>query len=76
MVRVTFWVQYLFALLMLTQTDAVSDQSSKLKKEMSRLERDVTKITDLKQKNELRACQCHVSGYYIIHVSLLCNCYI
>jgi len=77
MVRVTFWVQYLFALLTLTQTqtDAVSDQSSELEKEMSRLERDVTRITELKQKNELRACQCHVSGYYIIHVSLLCNCY-
>jgi hypothetical protein len=71
MVRDTFWVQYLFALLMLTQTDEVSDQSSELEKEMSRLERDVTRITELKQKNELRACQCYVSGYYIIHMSSL-----
>jgi len=67
MIRVTFWVQFLFVLLILRQTEAVSDQCSELEKEMFRLERDVTRITELKNKNEFRAGQCHVSGYYIVH---------
>ena len=71
MVRVTFWVQYLFALLMLRQTDAVSDLSSELEKEKSRLERDVTRMTELKQNNEIWACHCQVSGYYVFHVPSL-----
>jgi len=64
MVRVIFWVQYLFALLMLRKTDAVSAQCSELEKEMSRLEQDVTRITELKQKNQFWSSQCQVSGYY------------
>ena len=65
MVRITFWVQMLFALLMLRRTDPVSEQSSELEKEMSCLEREVTRITEVKQKNEFWACQCQVSGYYV-----------
>ena len=53
---------------MLKQTDSVTDQSSELEKGTSRLERDVTRITEMKHKNELRAGQCHVSGYYVFHV--------
>jgi len=62
MFRVTFWVQFLFVLLILRQTLPVSDQCSELEKEIFRLERDVTRITEVNHKNELRVRQCHVSG--------------
>lgn len=68
MVRVTFWVQYLFALLMLRQTDALSDHSSELDKVLGK---NVTRIMKLKQKNEVWACQCQVSAYYAFHVPSL-----
>ena len=57
--------------LILRRTDRVQVESSGGEKEISRLERDVTKITDLKPKNEIPASQCHVSGYHTILVSSL-----
>jgi len=69
MLRVTFWVQFLFVLLILRQIHPVSDQCSELEKEMLRLERDVTRLTEVKHKNEFRAGQCHVSCYYIVHAN-------
>ena len=71
MIRVNFWVLLLFVILIQRQTDADSDQFSELEKEMSCLERGVKSITELKHKNELRVGQCHVSGYYVFHVTSL-----
>jgi len=65
MFRVIIWVQVLFLLLILRQTDTVSDQCSELEKEMASLERDVTRITEVNHKDELGGGQCHVSGNYI-----------
>ena len=63
MVRVTFWLQLLLVVLILRQSAAVSDQCSQLEEEISRLERDIVRITELKHKNELRAGNCDVSSY-------------
>jgi Tfp pilus assembly protein PilN len=64
MVRVTFWMSLLLVLLIVRQANTIAEQSSELEKEQSCLERDLMRITELKQKKELRSGHCHVSGYY------------
>jgi len=87
MFRITFWLKFLLLVLILRQSDAVSDQCNNLQNEISRLEGHILKrITELQQKNEILVSQhyvtalqydiviysaCHVSGYYIVHVSSL-----
>jgi hypothetical protein len=63
MVRVTVWLQLLLVVLIVRQSAAVSDQCSELQEEISRLERDIVNITDLKNESELRAGNCDVSSY-------------
>jgi hypothetical protein len=63
MIRVTLWPQLLLVVLILRQSAAVSDHCSQLQEDISRLERDIVSITELKHKNELRAGKCDVSSY-------------
>jgi hypothetical protein len=48
-------MELLFVLLIQGQTDAVSEQSFELQEETTRLEQDITRITELKHKNEFPA---------------------
>jgi len=64
MFAVLIRVQFLFVLLILRLTDGVSDQCRELEKDMTRLERDETRITEVNHKDEFGAGQCHVSGNY------------
>ena len=63
MVCVTVWLQLLLVVLILRQSAAVSDKCSELQEDISRLERDIVNITELKNENELRAGNCDVSSY-------------
>ena len=87
MFRITIWLQLLLLVLILRQSDAVSDQCSELQNEISRLEEHILKrITELEYRNEILVSQnyvtglqydivtcsaCQVSGYYIFHMSSL-----
>ena len=66
-----FLDEVLFVLLIQGQQDAVSEQSCELQEKLTRLERDKTRKTELKRKNEIRAVKCHVSGHRNLHVSSL-----
>jgi len=71
MVRVTFRLQLLLLVLILRQSDAVSDQCRELQEDRARLQQDIKDIRDLNHKKKERAGRCMVSGYYIAHVSSL-----
>jgi hypothetical protein len=64
MVRLTCCLPLLLVIFILTPAYAVSDQYSELQGE-------IAGIRKLKHRNELLLGQCYVSGYYIVHVSLL-----
>jgi hypothetical protein len=68
MVSVILWLQFLLVVLILRQSAAVSDQCTELQEEISRLERDIVRIIELKNESELKAANCHVSNY--------CYCYL
>ena len=61
MVRVTFWLQLLLVVLILRQSAAVSDQSSKQQKQITY--EDILKLRDLKDEIQRLADNCHVSSY-------------
>jgi hypothetical protein len=63
MVLVTLWPQLLLVILILRQSAAVSDQCSQLQERTFRLEQDLLSMTEMKDKNELRADNCDVSSY-------------
>jgi hypothetical protein len=63
MVLVTLWPQLLLVILILRQSAAVSDQCNQLQERTFRLERDLLSMTEMKDKNELRAGNCDVSSY-------------
>jgi Tfp pilus assembly protein PilN len=63
MVRFTVWLQLLLVVLILRQSAAVSDQVIELQEEISRLERDLIKIVELKNEIDLRASNTQVSSY-------------
>jgi hypothetical protein len=63
MVRVTLWPQLLLVVLILRQSAAVSYQCSKLQDGIFRLERDLLSMSEMKDKNKLRADNCQVSSY-------------
>jgi len=62
MVRITVWLKLLLSVLILRQSNAVSDQCSELQNEISRLEGHILKrINDLEYRNEVLVRQ-----YYVI----------
>jgi hypothetical protein len=63
MFRVTLWLQLVLVVLILRQSAAVSDQCIELQEDISRLKRDLVRIIELKNENELRAGNCDVSSY-------------
>jgi len=63
MSRITFWLQLLLLVLILRQSDAVSDQCSDLQNEISRLEGHILKrLTELEYRNKIRVRQHYVTG--------------
>jgi len=60
MIRVSLWTKLLLLLLILRQSDAVSDQSGELEEEISGLEADVTRKTE---QYEQPLGECKVSIY-------------
>jgi hypothetical protein len=81
MVRVTLWPQLLLVILILRQSAAVSDQCSQLQDGIFRLERDLLGMSEMKEKNKLRAGKCEVSNYIKICsfcklIVLLSNTYV
>ena len=64
-------MQLLLLVLVLKQSEAVSDQCKKLQEEIDQLEQDIAYTSQLKHNNEEEAGRCEVSGYYIFQVSLL-----
>ena len=63
MFRITIWLQLLLLVLILRQSDAVSDQCSELQNEISRLEGHIlNRITELEHMNEILVSQNYVTG--------------
>jgi len=63
MFRITFWLQFLLLVLILRQSDVVSDQCSDLQNEISRLEGHILKrLTELEYRNKIRVRQYYVTG--------------
>jgi hypothetical protein len=63
MVRVQFWLQLLLMVLIVKQSEAVSEQCSELEEERDLLDHDLTNTLELKHKKEEQAGRCEVSGY-------------
>ena len=54
MVRITFWLKMTLLVLILSESDTVSDQCSELQNEIARLEGHILKtITELEHRNEI-----------------------
>jgi hypothetical protein len=74
MVCVTFFLELLLLVLILKQSDAVTDQCSELKEKICQLEKDIGITTELKHNNEVLAGRCEVSGDYIVHYdTVICS---
>ena len=73
MVRVHLWTQLLLLVLIVRQSDAVSDHSGKIQEEISRLEADITKKTEQCEQN---IGECKVSIYTYIHIYIYIYIYI
>jgi len=67
MVRVTVCLQFLFLVLILKQSDAVSDNCSELQDDIVHIRKELKGLKYLRQVNEERARQCMVSGYFLVH---------
>ena len=77
MFRITIWLQLLLLVLILRQSDAVSDQCSELQNEISRLEGHIlNRITELEHRNEILVSQNYVTGlqYDIVTCEWLLYC--
>jgi hypothetical protein len=61
--RFKVWLQLLLVVLILRQSASVSDHCSELQEDISRLERDLVRLIELKNENEPRAGNCDVSSY-------------
>jgi hypothetical protein len=69
MVRVTLCLQLLLLVLIPKQSDAASSQCSEL---LGEITSSATVMRELLLKNQKRAGQCLVSGYYVVQLSSLC----
>ena len=63
MVRVTFMLQLLLLVLLLKQSEGVSEKCRELQAEMNGLERDILRITEEEHKYAQLFSECKVSMY-------------